>query len=199
MNLAAVNPATGEILERLDQQPAETLAEALDAINVQETRLKEWRGPIETELRNRLKLRQAKRVVFGDWEVEAAVRPPDDGPVPLEARHRWVVLLAEVGQLAHAIADTDFVPKALRGNEAAIGRLIQDGTVRAGEVADVITRTPVVSRSKAKTLLARLDGTAREQIAAACTWREKPGRLTVVRSVQLTPPLDIDPQELFAE
>jgi hypothetical protein len=167
MNLAAVNPATGEILERLDQQPAETLAEALDAINVQETRLKEWRGPIETELRNRLKLRQAKRTVFGDWEVQVAAT-------------------------RESVWDADEL-------EAAIGRLIQDGTVRAGEVADVITRTPVVSRSKAKTLLARLDGTAREQIAAACTWREKPGRLTVVRSVQLTPPLDIDPQELFAE
>jgi hypothetical protein len=54
-------------------------------------------------------------------------RTPDDGPVPLESRHRWIVLLAEVGQLAHAIANTEFVPKALRGDEAAIAAAILYG------------------------------------------------------------------------
>jgi hypothetical protein len=55
-------------------------------------------------------------------------RPPDQvAEVPLERRHRWVVLLAEVGQLAHAIANTDFVPKAMRGNEAAIAASILYG------------------------------------------------------------------------
>ena len=61
--------------------------------------------------------------------VVAHTRQP--GPnlpdVPLQARHRWVTLLAEVGQLAHAIANTDFVPKAMRGNEAAIVAAIMYG------------------------------------------------------------------------
>jgi hypothetical protein len=55
-------------------------------------------------------------------------RPPDQpAEIPLERRHRWLVLLAEVGQLAHAIANTDFVPKAMRGNEAAIAASILYG------------------------------------------------------------------------
>ena len=54
-------------------------------------------------------------------------RPPDQPDIPLERRHRWLVLLAEVGQLAHAIANTDFVPKAMRGNEAAIAASILYG------------------------------------------------------------------------
>ena len=60
--------------------------------------------------------------------VTPYTRPPDQvAEVPLERRHRWVVLLAEVGQLAHAIANTDFVPKAMRGNEAAIAASILYG------------------------------------------------------------------------
>ena len=60
--------------------------------------------------------------------VTQYTRPPDQvAEVPLERRHRWVVLLAEVGQLAHAIANTDFVPKAMRGNEAAIAASILYG------------------------------------------------------------------------
>ena len=50
---------------------------------------------------------------------------PDTGLVPardvaLTDRHRWVTLLGEVSQLAHAIAGTSFVPAALRGDEPAI-------------------------------------------------------------------------------
>lgn len=48
-------------------------------------------------------------------------------PVPLEGRHRWTALLPEVAQLAHAIANTDFVPKAMRNNEAAIVAAIMYG------------------------------------------------------------------------
>ena len=55
-------------------------------------------------------------------------RPPDpELGVPLERRHRWVTLLGEVAQLSHAIANTDFVPKAMRGNEAAIAAAILYG------------------------------------------------------------------------
>ena len=72
--------------------------------------------------------------------MSVAVRPIDDQPLPLEARHRWVVLLAQVGQLAHAIADTDFVPRALRGNEAAIVAAILYG--------DEVGLSPMQSLSK---------------------------------------------------
>jgi hypothetical protein len=69
--------------------------------------------------------------------------------------------------------------------ESAIERLVADGTLRASEVADVVTRTPVASRSKAKALLGRLDGTAHDQVAAALSWRNKSQKLTVARSVVL--------------
>jgi hypothetical protein len=53
--------------------------------------------------------------------------PPAIADVPLEGRHRWVALLAEVAQLAHAVANTDFVPKGMRNNEAAITAAILYG------------------------------------------------------------------------
>lgn len=53
-------------------------------------------------------------------------RAPDDG-VSLEGRHRWVRLLTEAAELARAVADTDFVPKTLRRNQAAITAAIMYG------------------------------------------------------------------------
>lgn len=64
------NPATGEQLDRLDQQPAETLAEALAAIQERQTQLKEWGALIDDELRRRLQAKGRKLDVYGDWEVE---------------------------------------------------------------------------------------------------------------------------------
>ena len=69
--------------------------------------------------------------------------------------------------------------------EATMRQLVDDGTVTAGDLTGVITREPVVSRSKARDLAKRLDGVARELVNACCTWREKPGRVTVTRSVVL--------------
>ena len=54
-------------------------------------------------------------------------RRPNQADVELSARHRWVVLLGEASQLAHAIANTNFVPKGLRGDEAAIAAAILYG------------------------------------------------------------------------
>jgi hypothetical protein len=164
---AAVNLATGEVLEHLDQQPAETVAEALALIHAKEAELKQWREPLEADLRRRLKMRGAKLAVFGDWEVEATVKNESE----------W-----DAVELEQAMRD-----------------LVDEGVIPAADTVDVIVRTPVVSRSKANQLLARLTGDAHQRVGALRTWREKPGRVTVVRSVQLTPPLDIDPQELFAE
>jgi hypothetical protein len=89
----------------------------------------------------------------------------------------------ETGSSRESVWDVDEL-------EGALERLVEEGVVKAAEVAEVVTRTPVASRSKAKALLARLDGPAREQVAAACTWRDKPGKLAVVRSVQLPAPAD---------
>jgi hypothetical protein len=47
--------------------------------------------------------------------------------VSIEGRHRWVRLLTEAADLARAIADTDFVPRSLRRNEAAITAAIMYG------------------------------------------------------------------------
>lgn len=167
-NAVAVNPSTGELLEHLDQQPPEALAAALDAVHVLQGRLKESGDALEAELRRRLKMRQARLVVFGDWEVEASV----------SRESVWDAVELE----------------------GAMTRLVEDGTIRAADIADVITREPVVARTKAKQLASRLTGDARAAIDAACTWKEKPGKLTVARSVNLldaapeaaekTPPVD---------
>jgi hypothetical protein len=71
--------------------------------------------------------------------------------------------------------------------EPVLRQLVDDGTVRAGDWADVITREPIVSRSRASALLGHLDGTAADAVKACRTWKEKPGALTVARSVELTP------------
>ena len=158
-DLVAVNPETGEVLEHLDQQPAEALAEALDAVHGRQATLKEWADALEGELKQRLKLRKSKLVVFGDWEVEC--RP---------------------------INRSEWDPAELEG---ALKRLVDEGVVRAADVADVITHEPVVSSRRAGALASRLTGDAKAAVEAARTWKEKPGKLTVARSVNL---LDAAPE-----
>jgi hypothetical protein len=73
-DLVAVNPATGEVLEQLDQQPPELLAEALAAVDARLAEADRWRTALAGELRRRLKLRKTKFTAFGEWEVEASVK-----------------------------------------------------------------------------------------------------------------------------
>jgi hypothetical protein len=165
----AIPNRDGELLEALDQQPPETLADALAAIRERQHQLDEIERAFADELRRRLKILDRKLATFGDWEVERTVRRSSE----------W---------------DADDL-------ERTMGELVAEGVVKAGEIADVITREPVVSRSKAAALAKRLDGTASTRVKAACTWKEKPGPLTVKRSVQLAPALpvhDLTPEELFA-
>ena len=156
-DLAPVHLGTGELLERLDEQPADTLAEALHLVLEREAEAKRWHDALEAELRRRLKIRQTRLAVFGEWEVEASTS-------------------------RESVWDADELEDAMR-------RLVDEGVIHAGDVADVITREPVVSRSKAKQLASRLTGDARAAVEAACAWQEKPGKLTVVRSVQLPAPV----------
>lgn len=162
-NLAPVHLGTGELLERLDEQPADTLAEALHLVHARQAEAKRWEDALEAELRRRLKVRQVRLAVFGDWEVEAA-------------------------SSRESVWDADELEHTMR-------RLVDEGAIRAGDVANVITREPVVSRSKAKQLASRLDGDAKTAVEAACTWKEKPGKLTVVRSVQLPAPAGHHPAD----
>jgi hypothetical protein len=154
-DIEAANPITGEVLEHLDRQPPESLAEALDAIHTRQAELKRWEGPLDAELRRRLKLLGRKLAVFGAWEVEAS-----------------------------SSRESEWDPDELEG---AMDRLIGEGIVQARDVIDIVTRRPVVARSKARDLARRLDGDARHLIEACCTWKEKPGKLTVARSVELAP------------
>lgn len=153
--VVAVNPDTGEVLEHLEQQPPEVLAEYLDAVNRHQARLKDWNSALQGELRRRLKLRRTRLIVFGDWEVELTRSRSRD----------W---------------DAD-------GLEPVLKQLVDEGVVRAGDVTDVITRTPAVSPARARDLLARLDGEAQTAVEACFTWHEKAGGLTVTRSQQLLP------------
>ena len=157
-DLVHVPDRQGQLLERLDQQPPEVLADALDAIHARQANLKAAAGALEAELRRRLKLRQAKLAVFGEWEVAASSG-------------------------RSSVWDADEL-------EPTLQRLIDEGTLRAGDVADVITRTPVVAASKANAVLGRLAGDAKTAVEACRTWQDKPGKLTVARSVQLPAPAD---------
>lgn len=154
-DLAAVNPETGEILEHLEQQPPDALAEALDAVRNRQAELKRWNDALEDELRRRLKARQATIAVFGEWEVESSRKRESE----------W---------------DADEL-------EPTMQRLADEGVIRAGDWTDVITRDPIVSRSRAGALLGQLDGAAAEAVKACRTWKEKRAQLTVTRSVELIP------------
>jgi len=149
----ATDPITGELLEHLDQQPAEKLAETLSNIHSRQADLKAWQGALDAELRRRLKLRQTKMAIFGDWEVEASV-----------SRSRaW---------------DADKL-------EAVMARLVDEGVIRAGDTSDVITRPPVVAGKAALALRSRLTGDALTLIDETWAWKERPGAVTVTRSVDL--------------
>jgi hypothetical protein len=150
-----IHPGTGEVLEQLDEQPAETLADALVVLRERAAQFKAADQAIDAELRRRLRIRGRKHAIFGDVEAE----------VQTGRESEW-----DGKQLDATLAD-----------------LVAEGVVQASEVADVVEHPAVVARSKAKSLLGRLTGDARARVEEACTWKDKPARLKVVRSAQLTP------------
>ena len=72
-----------------------------------------------------------------------------------------------------------------RSSRSCSRELVDEGVIRAADAAGIITRDPVVSKSKAGQLASRLTGDAQERVTALRTWKEKPGKLTVARSVDL--------------
>ena len=98
--VAVIHPLTGEVLDHLDQQPPETLAETLAAIRDRQAQYKTAGETLAAELHRRLILRGRNQTIFGGWEVafeqgnesvwdgdelEAALRNLIDGGV-LDAR-----------------------------------------------------------------------------------------------------------------
>jgi hypothetical protein len=69
--------------------------------------------------------------------------------------------------------------------EAGIASLVDQGVLKSGEVTEVVDRTPTVRAGEATKLINRLSGEPKRALEAARTWKEQPGKLTVVRSVQL--------------
>ena len=64
-----IHPITGEVLDRLDQQPPELLAETLHAIHDRQAQYKTASAALEAELHRRLTLRGRTQSTFGHWEV----------------------------------------------------------------------------------------------------------------------------------
>jgi hypothetical protein len=153
-DVEAANPATGEVLERLGEQPGEKLCEALDAVRARADECKRWDAALATELRRRLRESDRRTATFGDWEVE----------VPRGRESEW---------------DAEQLREVVEG-------LMADGTVQLSDVADVIVQPPPqVARAEATRLASRLTGQAHDAVVACREWKDKPGRLTVTRSVQL--------------
>jgi hypothetical protein len=64
-----VHPNTAEVLDHLDQQPPEVLAECLHAVTARQATLKASADALDAELRRRLQIRGRNVATFGDWTV----------------------------------------------------------------------------------------------------------------------------------
>jgi hypothetical protein len=63
--------------------------------------------------------------------------------------------------------------------ENELGRLVEQGAIKASEVTEVIKRETTVRAGEANRLIARLDGEPKAALSAARSWREEPGKVTV--------------------
>jgi hypothetical protein len=126
--LLVVNPDTGELLEHLDQQPPEILAEALDAVRGRQAKLKQWGDALDGELRRRLKIAGRTLEVFGEWEVECKPsRTREWDPGELEGVLQQLV---DDGTIEAAEATGVIVREPKVSGKAALalrGRLGEDG------------------------------------------------------------------------
>ena len=73
-----VHPTTGELLDHLDTQPPEILADALYELRQRTTRMCEMERALEDELRRRIGTRQRAVLIFGAYEVAARSRSRSD-------------------------------------------------------------------------------------------------------------------------
>jgi hypothetical protein len=119
----AVNPATGEVLEHLEQQPPATLAEALAAVRDQQAQLTEWSRALEGELRRRLKVQERTVAQFGGYQVTS--KPTNRSVWDVELFEAELTRLVESGVL-RAAEVTEVIKREI--------------SVRAGEANKLIAR-----------------------------------------------------------
>lgn len=159
--LVVVHPKTGEVLDAPESETTERLAEVTVALHDAEQALKRMRVELEGELRHR-------------YEVELAER----GITHPSSKHFVVAGEYEVRLEGgnESVWDADEL-------ETAVRALVDDGTIDARDVTEVIRHETIVSRSAANSLLDRLGGPAHAAVAACRTWRRKgPGRVRVDRT-----------------
>ena len=157
-DVVVAHPVTGELVDKLDAQPAEKLADVLVAIRRQIKQLTEMQTVVEDELRVRLTVRAGGEntiAIFGDYEISA----------PSAWSRVW-----DADELEGVLAD-----------------LRDRGVITAHDVTGIFHDERKVRSREATTLLNRLNGPAKEAVKACFTWRERPGKLEVARSVQLIP------------
>lgn len=159
--LALVHPRTGEILDAIEHEPTERLADWQLAFKEAEKRLKAMRVEIEHELRHRYADEMERRgITFPSAKHFMAV---GDVELRIEGGNESVWDAAEL--------------------EGVLRELVDDGQITAGDYTDVIDRTPAVRRSAANALLDRLGGHAHAAVAACRSWRRKgPGTVRVERT-----------------
>ena len=148
-NQMVVHPGTGEVIDQLESQPPEVLADAWLAITEHKRQYDEFAKLVEAELKRRLAMRNRDQDTFGPFRVQAKT----------QWRSQW---------------DVDELEQVLR-------ELIDDGTVRASEVVDVITTPqPEVSASAANSLLRKLSGAAETAVKACRTWQQQKAKKLLV-------------------
>jgi hypothetical protein len=72
--------------------------------------------------------------------------------------------------------------------EAALRELVERGWISAAEAVGVVETRREVKRAKAKQLLDRLHGPARQVLERCCEWSQGPPRFSVTESIQLEAP-----------
>ena len=154
--IAVVNPVTGEVLDALETQPPETLADTLYAVRQHTSDLRKVEQALADELRRRIGTRD--RTVFQWGEYEVTAKP--------EYRREWD-------------------PEELEGT---LRELLDQGTVQAGELTEIIRHETVVSGKEALHLLGHLSGDSLKAVERCFSWKQKgPARVQVTPTVPLLP------------
>lgn len=162
LDIEVVHPLTGEKLDHLDTRPPETVAEAVVALREHIAACKAMLLLAERDLRRRVEVKT------GGFNPIAIFGDWEVQDHPAR-RREW---------------DADELEGVLR-------YLVDEGVVTAGEVTDVIHHKAEVSGVAARSLEERLSGPPRKMVENCRKWVSKPGKLDVVRSVQLPSPEEV--------
>lgn len=135
-----MHPDTGELIDRLEAEPPELLADLYVAIREHQARLEAMRKLVKGELQNRLDMRGVAKMVVGDYEIGEShgTRSRWDG----EALETVVRELIDNGAISYAdVRDLIRHDTVVNGNVAnALSRRLAGANKRA--VEDCRTREP---------------------------------------------------------